>query len=147
MSNNREISIPLMEGMNNFYELIRVVSNERNKSENVLTEKQFFALTKMRKHDKIELKNLSKDLHVSNSSLCILLNKMVEHGYVYREEDSNDRRNTFYGITEEGRKTLDEEINKFLEIVQLKIEVLDEEKRVKFLEGLLEVNNIVKEII
>lgn len=35
----------------------------------------------------MELKYLSNHLHVSTSSLCILLNKLVEKGYVDREED------------------------------------------------------------
>ena len=58
----------------------------------------------------MELKNLSKELNVSTSSLCILLNKLVDQNYVYREEDRRDRRNTFYGITEIGEKIINDEM-------------------------------------
>ena len=59
----------------------------------------------------MELKYLSNHLHVSTSSLCILLNKLVEKGYVYREEDKKDRRNTLYEITKEKSEILDEQKN------------------------------------
>ena len=77
----------------------------------------------------MELKNLSKVLHVSTSSLCILLNKLVEQGYVYREEDKKDRRNTFYGITEKGREVLEIEKADILNLINKKVELIDEEKR------------------
>ena len=65
---NREISILMMENMNHFSNLIKIVNDERNSSEKILTERQFFALVSIRKHKKIELKNLSKDLYVSTCS-------------------------------------------------------------------------------
>lgn len=147
MNNKRELIVPLMEGMNNFYKLMKVLSKERYKSEKVLTEKQFFALVEMKKYEKIELKNLSKDLNVSNSSLCILLNKLVDQGYVYREEDSNDRRNTFYALTEEGKIVTNEEIERFIEIIEAKVEVLEESKQNILLTALDDVNSIMKELI
>ncbi|MDO7203040.1 MarR family transcriptional regulator [Paraclostridium bifermentans] len=95
---------------------------------------------------KIELKNLSKELYVSTSSLCILLNKLVELGYVYREEDSKDRRNTFYGITAEGEVVVNIEIEKFMQIVNDKIDKLDLQKK-KNLKKVYKTINIMKEII
>ncbi|WP_286311377.1 winged helix DNA-binding protein [Romboutsia ilealis] len=41
----------------------------------------------------------------------MLLNKLVEKGYVYREEDKKDRRNTLYEITKEKSEILDEQKN------------------------------------
>ena len=72
----------------------------------------------------MELKNLSTQLHVSTSSLCILLNKLVEKKYVYREEDKRDRRNTFYGITKEGLEVFDEQVMKFVDVIDEKIDKL-----------------------
>ncbi|MGG7060592.1 MarR family winged helix-turn-helix transcriptional regulator, partial [Clostridium tertium] len=115
---NRKISAIMMENMTYFTHLIKVVNDERNTIEKVLTERQFYALVSIRKHKKIELKNLSKDLYVSTSSLCILLNKLVDQGYVYREEDSKDRRNTFYCITEKGNEDLTKKIIKTVEQIE-----------------------------
>lgn len=141
---NREISSLMMENMNNFSNLIKIVNDERCSNEKILTERQFFALVSIRKHKKIELKNLSKDLYVSTSSLCILLNKLVEQEYVYREEDSRDRRNTFYCITERGNEIVKAEIDKFLSIIGSKVEKLNEEQKEKLFNCMAETEAIIK---
>lgn len=125
---DRDLSIMLLKNIHVFHSIVKVIVSERNESR-ILTERQFFALKKMAEIDKMELKNLSKVLHVSTSSLCILLNKLVEQGYVYREEDKKDRRNTFYGITEKGREVLEIEKADILNLINKKIELIDEEKR------------------
>lgn len=125
---DRDLSIMLLKNIHVFHSIVKVIVSERNESR-ILTERQFFALKKMAEIDKMELKNLSKVLHVSTSSLCILLNKLVEQGYVYREEDKKDRRNTFYGITEKGKEVLEREKADILKIINKKIELIDEDKR------------------
>lgn len=144
---NKEISKLLIQSMNNYQNLIKATNTDRYKKGKVLTKKQFFTLIEIQKHEKIELKNLSKELYVSTSSLCILLNKLVEIGYVYREEDSKDRRNTFYGITEQGEIVINTEIEKFMQIINDKIDKVDLQKK-KELEGSLQKTiDIIKEII
>ena len=125
---DRDLSIMLLKNIHVFHSIVKVIVSERNESR-ILTERQFFAIKKMAEIDKMELKNLSKVLHVSTSSLCILLNKLVEQGYVYREEDKKDRRNTFYGITEKGREVLEIEKTDILNLINKKVELIDEEKR------------------
>lgn len=143
---NREISVLMMENMNHLSNLIKIVNDERNSSEKILTERQFFALVSIRKHKKIELKNLSKDLYVSTSSLCILLNKLVEQEYVYREEDTKDRRNTFYCISEKGDRIVKAEIDKFLGIIGTKVNKLDTNQKEKLFNCLSEVNPMIKNL-
>lgn len=143
---NRIISILIMERMKDFTNLIKVINNERQKSENILTEKQFIALAAIRDCEKIELKNLSKILHVSTSSLCILLNKLVEHGYAYREEDIRDRRNTFYGITNEGNEVLSTDIENLLSIISKKVDKLDEEDKNNLFTYMNGVNDIMRKL-
>ena len=135
---DRDLSIMLLKNIHVFHSIVKVIVSERNESR-ILTERQFFALKKMAEIDKMELKNLSKVLHVSTSSLCILLNKLVEQGYVYREEDKKDRRNTFYGITEKGSEVLEIEKADILKIINKKIELIDEDKR----EGLYKALDLV----
>lgn len=125
---DRDLSIMLLKNIHVFHSIVKVIVSQRNESR-ILTERQFFALKKMAEIDKMELKNLSKVLHVSTSSLCILLNKLVEQEYVYREEDKKDRRNTFYGITEKGKEVLEREKADILKIINKKIELIDEDKR------------------
>lgn len=145
--NNREISILIMESIQDFTNLIKILNQERHKLDDILTDKQFLALGSMVNYDKIELKNLSRDLHVSTSSLCILMNKLVDQGYVYREEDTKDRRNTFYGLTKEGRNLLDIEIEKFLSIIDIRIETLDEEEKHRLFAAVKEANSIMKDFL
>ncbi|MGL6107390.1 MarR family winged helix-turn-helix transcriptional regulator [Romboutsia sp.] len=143
---NNLVSMLLLENMNKFHNLIKIVNNERFTKENNLTERQFFALSSIKQHKKIELKNLSRDLHVSTSSLCILLNKLVEKGYVYREEDTRDRRNTFYGITEEGDRVLIQEVQVFIGIINKKVEKLSEEDKRTLFESMTEVKSIINKL-
>lgn len=143
---NKEISMLIMSHMNNFQNLIKTTNDERYKQGKVLTKKQFFALAEIQKHDKIELKNLSKALYVSTSSLCILLNKLVEQGYVYREEDTKDRRNTFYGITEKGEEVSNQEVEKFMNIISSKIDSIDKDEKKELSKSLKKTQEIINEL-
>lgn len=143
---NKEISKLMISHMNNFQNLIKTTNDERYNQGKVLTKKQFFALEEIQKHGKIELKNLSKALYVSTSSLCILLNKLVEQGYVYREEDTKDRRNTFYGITKKGEEISNQEIEKFMDIISNKLNAIDEAKREELRKSLQKTEEIINEI-
>ena len=87
--NNKEISISILNNIDSFYNLIKIVNKDRYKIDKSLTEKQFFALSELKRHNKMELKNLSTQLHVSTSSLCILLNiekKIKEIGEIHSME-------------------------------------------------------------
>lgn len=143
---DRDLSIVLLKNIHVFHSIVKVIVSERNESR-ILTERQFFALKKMAELDKMELKNLSKVLHVSTSSLCILLNKLVEQGYVYREEDKKDRRNTFYGITEKGREVLEIEKTDVLNVIKRKIELIDEDKREDLYKALELVFDVLKDTL
>ena|SRR3712207_984655 len=114
---DKELALLILQNINLFDNLIKDIASTGTKKIQKLTSKQFFTLEQVRKYDKIELKNLSKDLYVSTSSLCILLNKMVESGYVFREEDERDRRNTFYGLTEAGKEVLKSEEDRIATLI------------------------------
>ena len=101
----------------------------------------------LKRHNKMELKNLSTQLHVSTSSLCILLNKLVEKKYVYREEDKRDRRNTFYGITKEGLEVFDEQVMKFVDVIDEKIDKLSMEDKHKLLICMNDIGEIIGKMI
>lgn len=145
--NNRKISTLMMDNMNDFANLVKLISAERVQHDSVLTERQFVTLSRINMHKKIELKNLSKDLYVSTSSLCILLNKLVEQGYVYREEDPKDRRNTFYCITEKGHIVIKAEVDHLLDVIGHRIEKLDEDKKERLYNCMVESSTIFKELL
>lgn len=123
---DKELALLLLENFNIFDNTIKNVTGSGMKKIQKFTTKQFFTLEQMKKYDKIELKNLSKDLYVSTSSLCILLNKLVDCEYVFREEDPKDRRNTFYGLTEMGREVLAGEEDRIASVLVKNMNGFDE---------------------
>lgn len=141
--NNKELSISVLNNIDIFNNLIRIVNKDRYKLDKSLTEKQFFALSELKKHEKMELKNLSMQLHVSTSSLCILLNKLVEKEYVYREEDKRDRRSTFYGLTQKGTDVFNGQVEKFIEVIEEKIDTLSEQDKEKLFTYMNDVGAII----
>lgn len=111
-----------------------------------LTEQQFRTLINLKELKKTTLKHLSNNIHVSSSSLCIMLNKMVEEDIVIREADSKDRRNTFYSLTSKGLDFLENEIEKKLERVGEKISNLSLEEKEKLVEYINGISDIIEKI-
>ena len=137
----------LMYDIELFNNLIKNINRERATINKILTERQFFVLLKIYNCKKMELKNLSRELNVSTSSLCILLNKLVDQNYVYREEDRRDRRNTFYGITEIGEKIINDEMKQISSILESKFMMLSVDERKIMIESLQNIKRIAKKFV
>ena len=133
----------LMYDIELFNNLIKNINRERATINKILTERQFFVLLKIYNCKKMELKNLSKELNVSTSSLCIL----VDQNYVYREEDRRDRRNTFYGITEIGEKIINDEMKQISSILESKFMMLSVDERKIMIESLQNIKRIAKKFV
>ncbi|QNO15258.1 winged helix DNA-binding protein [Alkalicella caledoniensis] len=85
----------------------------------------------MKRLKKVSLKKLSEELSVSNSSLSIMLNKLVDDGWVHRAFDNTDRRSTFFSLTQKGNELIDAEVNQKLDVIAERIlTVPDNEKQV-----------------
>lgn len=117
--NNKESSKELLEFVILFNKLVREFHSQKYDSN--YTQQQFRTLLYLEEMGKCPLKLLSKQIQVSTSSLCIMLNKLVDEELVYREIDQGDRRNTFYGLTENGLNVLKDEkvlrTNKLSELI------------------------------
>ncbi|WP_122638214.1 MarR family winged helix-turn-helix transcriptional regulator [Romboutsia sp. Marseille-P6047] len=137
----------LLQDVEIFNNMLKNINKERSRETKTFTERQFFVMLKIYKHKKMELKNLSKELNVSTSSLCILLNKLVEQGYVYRKEDSKDRRNTFYGITDFGEETINIEMQTISLIIESKFKKLDLQDKRILIESLQNIQSIADKYI
>lgn len=111
-----------------------------------LTEQQFITLFMLKKDEKIALKKLSSYTQVSTSSLCIMLNKMVNEDLVSREVDEIDRRNTFYGLTDKGVDLLDEETEKRLIYIGEKIDKLSLKEKDKLYNCIKDIQEIIEKI-
>lgn len=142
--NNREIAKEYIRLIMKIKKYIKMHIME--KGESCITEQQFRTLLSLKNMGKSALKELSKNVHVSTSSLCTMLNKLVDKGYVSREIDIKDRRNTYYILTPTGQLFLNNELEKRLDLIESKIDKLDESKKKKFLVCIKELEDILEEI-
>lgn len=140
---NKDSSKELLEFVILFNRLVREFHSQKYDSN--YTQQQFRTLLYLEEIGKCPLKLLSKQIQVSTSSLCIMLNKLVDEGLVYREIDQEDRRNTFYELTTKGTDILKEEkilrTNKLEEL----IDRVPEEQRGELLECLTKARTILKD--
>ncbi|WP_052447506.1 MarR family winged helix-turn-helix transcriptional regulator [Clostridium polynesiense] len=124
--------------------LIRTVqANINNRS---FSESQYRTLAKLEKMGRSPLKRLSDSMAVSTSSLCIMMNKLHEENLVRRETDSEDRRNTLYELTEEGRKLLTSEREIMIKELTRLISSLEEDKKRSLVYNLKELKEILGDL-
>ena len=70
--------------------------------------------------EKIRLKDIASKIGMSSSSLCVIFSHMEKDGLVVREIDQNDRRNTFYSLSQQGQE-LHNEITEYLRVSAMKL--------------------------
>jgi DNA-binding MarR family transcriptional regulator len=106
--------------------------------------KLFPVLERLEKTDKTRLKDLSAQLGLSSSMLCVTLGQMEKEGLVAREIDIKDRRNTYYSITQAGRVVAKEIMDRLREYIKRLFEPLGEEELKKVCEAIVVVNNALE---
>jgi len=74
-----------------------------------LSEERFRSLLYLSESSGSGLSRLSERIHISSSSLCIMLKKLEEDGYVQRRRGDADRRQVAYRLTAAGQARLEEE--------------------------------------
>lgn len=115
-------------------------------SDSPLTETQFKTLIILKNFEKITLKDLSQQLNVSSSSLSIMLNKLVDDGWVARVYHASDRRLTFFVLSEKGRLFIDSQVERKLLELQSHISKLPKEDKDDLLRSVITLENILKSI-
>jgi DNA-binding MarR family transcriptional regulator len=55
-------------------------------------------------HNHVTMKELAEHIHRSKPTVTILVNKLVDHGYVIKEKDANDKRATYIKLTQKGKE-------------------------------------------
>ncbi len=68
-----------------------------------ITYTQYIALMALWEEDNITLKNLGKKLFLDSGTLTPLLKKMESQNLVIRQRSSDDERNVYIRLTEEGK--------------------------------------------
>jgi len=104
---------------------------ELSRLEGGLSEERFRCLLYLSESSGSGLSRLSERIHISSSSLCIMLKKLEEDGYVERRRDTADRRQVEYTITPGGRERLEEERARRLAVFSVRLATipLDDQRR------------------
>lgn len=83
------------------------------------------------------ISELAKFMHLSKSTLSILMSKLQKNGYVYKELPGNtgDGRRVYFKVTENGKRILDEKSKIYMEELQFCYNVLSNEQKENFKKG------------
>ena len=115
-------------------------------SDSPLTQTQFKTLIILKNFNKLTLKELSQELNVSSSSLSIMLNKLVDEGWVNREYHHADRRLTFFIVSEKGNHLIDEQVARKLAEMEIRIARLSKNDKENLLKSINTIGNVLKSI-
>ncbi len=115
-------------------------------SDSPLTYTQFKTLIILKRMHQSTLKDLSVELNVSNSSLSIMLNKLVEDGWVDRIFDDNDRRITLFSLTPLGEAYIEMQVNSKITQIHEKLSSLSEEEISDLTKSIEIMHNIITKL-
>lgn len=110
-----------------------------------LPRQKMMALVDLKFLGKSKLKDIAEEVSESRQTLCMMYNSLEKDGYVKREIDDKDRRNTFYSITKKGDDLLEERKKIIMKILTDLLKELSEEDLQKFGEALKTINKITEE--
>ncbi|AZK48344.1 MarR family winged helix-turn-helix transcriptional regulator [Paenibacillus lentus] len=97
--------------------------------EQALTGPQFHMLSLIAKEQSCNVTYLAESLVVKPSAITVMLDRLVQSGYVERRHDDQDRRAVLLSITEQGKDAYEEARKKSREVLAYYFGCLDENER------------------
>ncbi|WP_139891882.1 MarR family winged helix-turn-helix transcriptional regulator [Bacillus sp. D386] len=117
---------------------IRTIMSEITQHQDLgITGSQFHLLNKIEKEKVTNVKDLAKILNVKPSAITVMLERLVQHGFVSRVQDEKDRRFVAVTLTEEGVQVLQKARENSREILKKYAALLDEHE-LKILNSILQ---------
>ncbi|QFK71535.1 MarR family transcriptional regulator [Pradoshia sp. D12] len=117
---------------------IRTIMSEITQHQDLgITGSQFHLLNKIEKEKVTNVKHLAKILNVKPSAITVMLERLVQHGFVSRVQDEKDRRFVAVTLTEEGVQVLQKARENSREILK-KYAALLNEHELKILNSILQ---------
>ncbi|QQO08566.1 MarR family winged helix-turn-helix transcriptional regulator [Breznakiella homolactica] len=117
------------------------------RAESELTEERFQCLRRLSAHTGVTLSDLSDEIAISPSSLCIMLKKLEEEGLVERERELRDRRKVCYRITSLGVSSVNGEQQRRLDFLARVLQkTVPEEERQRLIPVLDELESVLRQI-
>lgn len=92
--------------------------NINGKGNHDITTRQFSILFLVSKMGLSTITNVEEAFNISKSSLSLTVSKLVEEGYLRKErpKEDDDKRKTYFMITDKGQKSLDEVTERIIEM-------------------------------
>ncbi len=94
-----------------------------------------------------KLKDIALKTGYSPQNLCMLYNGLEKEGLIARQVDETDRRNTYYFLTDEGMKVVEESEKIVLRLVVQMFSGLSEDDLINLKNSMKTLNNILEKII
>lgn len=92
------------------------------------------------KNDRMTMKELAANIHRTKPTVTVLVNKLVEFGYVTREKDAKDNRINYVRLTEKGlelQPVFNQVSARLNEVIYAGLSEMEGEKFEKLLENIL----------
>lgn len=112
----------------------------------IITPAQYKILKNINKIQPCKMGDLSNISCVSFGSLTVMVNKLVEEGYVDRIQCTKDRRIIFVKLSAKGEKYLEESNEQFIHMLENKVKDIPEDKKIELTKYLLDAGEIMKDI-
>ncbi|MDU4696630.1 MAG: MarR family transcriptional regulator [Paenibacillus sp.] len=93
-----------------------------------LTGPQFHMLTLIARKTTCNVSYLAEKLEVKPSAITVMIDRLVQSGYVERRHDEKDRRAVLLSVTERGAEVLAEARKKSREVLKNQFSVLSEQE-------------------
>lgn len=111
-----------------------------------LTPLQLHVMTILSEHDYLSMTELSQETRMCKQQMTPLIDKLMEHGFVSREPDVNDRRLLRISLTPEGARFLKDTRATVVKILKDRIEGLEEHDLERLDQALEDLFTIFKKI-
>jgi DNA-binding MarR family transcriptional regulator len=108
---------------------------------------QVMAMLWLKTNGKNRLKDIAAQTKMSASSLCVMFNELEKDALILREIDKNDRRNTYYSLSEKGEIAADETMRQFREAMLKIFEPLNEDEIKKVADSFNTISEILEKHI
>lgn len=112
-----------------------------------VTAHQMYIMKIIRKSPRTNLSSLCRDLSLSKGAMSLAINKLVEEGYVLRQDNIIDRRNIDIILTKNGNRILDDTIKKCRDVFNhITLELTSDEMEVIMI-SLSKLNSSIHNVI
>jgi len=142
----KELFNSLFEFMPLYHQTVGCIYYKDYGIEPNLIKSQQKALFIIKKKDKIIPSSLGKAIDMQKGSLTTLIDSLVEHGFVIREADSEDRRKQWIILTPQGEEYISKLMSSYQNEFERIFEKVDPQDVLKMIESIEFVKEVLKNI-